>query len=220
VEPGNSVPRRVARFVLQRLGIRSLVALRRGGALVQDGWFRSFDEGRPVDADGNPLPWITYGAIEFLSARVRADMNVFEYGSGWGTLWWAARVSRVTSCEHDPVWYDDMARRVPAKVTLIHEPLHGGDGAYARVAARWPGAFDIIVIDGRDRVRCARHSLAALKPSGVFVWDNTDRPRYAPGLSELADRGFRRIDFVGLFPGSTVKSRTSVLYRDGNVLGI
>jgi Methyltransferase domain len=218
VEHGNGPIRRAARFVLQRLGVRSLLALRRSGALVQDGWFRSFDEGRPVDADGQPLPWLTYGSIEFLSSRVRGDMSVFEYGSGWGTLWWAARVSRVVACEHDPKWHHEMARQVPSKVTLIHEPLHGG--AYARTASRWPGTFDIIVIDGRDRVRCALHSVAALKPSGVFVWDNTDRYRYAEGLSALAERGFRRIDFVGLVPGSIVKAQTSILYRAENVLGI
>lgn len=217
---GDGALRRAARFTLQCLGIRSLVALRRGGMLVEDGWFRSFDEGRPVDADGDPLPWLTYGAIEFLASRLRPDLSVFEYGCGWGTLWWASRVARVTACEHDPAWHHEMSRRVPANVCLLHEPLHGNEGAYARVASRQPGAFDIVVIDGRDRVRCAHHSVAALKPSGVFVWDNTDRPRYAPGLAELAERGFRRIDFVGLVPGSTAKAQTSILYRSENVLGI
>ena len=60
-------------------------------------------------------------------------------------------------------------------------------------------------------------------PTGAYRPDDDvagNRKLIRPNLSELADRGFRRIDFVGLFPGSTVKSRTSVLYRDGNVLGI
>ena len=218
MESGNGFARRALRAALQRLGLRSLLALRRGGALVQDGWFRSFDEGKPVDADGHPLPWLTYGSIEFLSSRIHRDMSVFEYGCGWGTLWWAERMTRVVACEHDPAWYQKMKPQMPSSVTLIHEPLHGG--AYARVASRWPGTFDIIVIDGRDRVRCALHSVKALQPSGVFVWDNTDRYRYADGLSALAERGFRRIDFVGLVPGSTAKTQTSILYRAENVLGI
>ena len=127
-DPGNGPARRAARFLLQRLGIRSLLALRRGGMLVEDGWFRSFDEGRPVDARGEPLPWLTYGAIEFLSPRVRRDMSVFEFGCGWGTLWWASRVSRVIACEHDPSWFREMKSRVPANASLIHEPYPGNKG--------------------------------------------------------------------------------------------
>jgi hypothetical protein len=219
VEPKNSVLRRVARLTLQRLGIRSLVALRRGGALVEDGWFRSFDEGRPVDAGGHPLPWLPYPSIEFLSSRVRRDMSVFEYGCGWGTLWWASRVDRIVACEHDERWYREVASRVPSNVILLHEPLER-NGAYARAASRWPASFDVIVIDGRDRVRSALYSVSALKPSGVFVWDNTEREHYRPGLVALAEQGFRRIDLVGLVPGSTVKNQTSILYRSENVFGI
>ena len=217
--PADGAARRTARFLLQRLGIRSLVALRRGGMLVQDGWFRSFDERKPVDASGRPLPWLTYGAIEFLGPRLRPDMRVFEFGCGWGTLWWAARVARVVACEHDETWFREMRPRMPENASLLHVPFDGG-GEYARMASRSPGAFDIVVIDGRDRVRCARHSLSALTRGGVFVWDNTDRERYASGLEELAGRGFRRIDFVGLVPGSTAKAQTTVLYRAENVLGI
>lgn len=146
-------------------------------------------------------------------------MSVFEFGCGWGTLWWAERVAKVVACEHDEAWLRQIAARAPGNVTLLREPLDR-DGSYCRSAVRRPERFDLIVIDGRDRVHCALRSVPALHPKGVFVWDNTDRPRYEEGLRALASQGFRRVDLVGLVPGSTVKSQTSVLYRCENFLGL
>ena len=43
---------------------------------------------RPVDADGRPLPWYTYPAIEYLEQLDFRDRTVFEFGSGASTLFW------------------------------------------------------------------------------------------------------------------------------------
>ena len=32
------------------------------------------------------LPWISYGAIDFLDGYLKPDMTVYEYGSGGSTL--------------------------------------------------------------------------------------------------------------------------------------
>jgi len=50
------------------------------------------------------LPWLTYDAIHYLTAQVRPDLKVFEYGSGGSTLFWASRTSLCVSVEHDPAW--------------------------------------------------------------------------------------------------------------------
>lgn len=64
------------------------------------GWTRSAIGGRAVDADGEPYPWLTYPAVQFLEGRIRAEFRVFEYGSGSSTLWWSRRVASVVSCDH------------------------------------------------------------------------------------------------------------------------
>ena len=203
--------------ILKSLGLHGAVALRMGGALRDDGWFRSFEEGRPVDAAGRPVPWLTYPAIEILSRRLRRDMKVFEFGCGWGTLWWAARVESVVACEHDPEWHREMAPRIPPNVTLLRIDLTE-DGDYCRAAARSGSVFDLVVIDGRDRIHCAMQSIPALKSDGVILWDNTDRPRYHEGIDHLIGLGFRQLGLVGLVPGSPVKVETSIFYRPGNCL--
>lgn len=205
--------------LLKRLDLYSLFMLRQAGPLREDGWFRSFREKAPVDAAGNPLPWITYPALEFLRHRVLGDMSVFEYGCGASTLWWAARVTEVVSVEHDRGWYEKVVSCAPGNVTVTHVPLDYG-GAYAGKIAEHVQRFDIVVLDGRDRVNCSRNSLASLKDGGVIIWDNSDREEYEEGFRFLFDHGFRKIEFVGFAPGIVDRMETGIFYRPGNCLGI
>jgi hypothetical protein len=208
-----------ARALLRAFDWYGPYKLRTAGYLREVGWFESFRQGRSVDREGGPLPWITYGAMHFLARRVRREQAVFEYGSGASTLWWAGRVRRLVTCEHDPAWADALAARLPGNVELVRRPLEAG-GAYARAVAAYPCAFDIVVVDGRDRVRCAQAAPEGLASGGVIVWDDTERDQYRPGIEWLEARGFRRIEFVGLAPGKNLRSETSIFYREGNCLGI
>ncbi len=187
--------------------------------LERIGYLKSFLEGLPVERDGNCLPWFTYPMISFLSGKLRSDMTVFEYGSGHSTLWWSKQVASVTSCEHDLDWYNYLKQRIPPNVTYIYCPLDRG-GEYSQTILKYPKKFDIVVIDGRDRINCAKNALAALKDDGAIVWDNSDRQQYHEGYAYLTERGFRRIDFKGLGPIGTREWCTSIFYRDNNCFKI
>jgi len=173
----------------------------------------------PVDKAGKSLPWFTYPAISFLHRRIRSDMTVLEYGSGNSTLWWSGKVVSVVSYEHDFEWYTKLKEKVPENVSYHHCALEY-DGAYSKAVLEYSNQFDVIVIDGRDRVNCAKNSLEALRPDGVIVWDNSDRESYEEGYSFLRQHGFRRVDFEGLGPINAVTWCTSVFYRTSNCLGI
>jgi len=211
--------KRLGRGLLRSTGTYAAYSLVTQGPLREDGWLRSFREGRCVDAHGEPVPWLTYPAIDFLAARVRPEWSVFEYGAGASTHWWAKRVREVVSVEHDRAWYERARRGLPASVTLTHvELVRGGD--YAWSASRDPGRFHVVVIDGRDRVNCASAALVGLRPDGVIVWDNSDRAEYADGYAALAAAGFRKVPFIGMAPVFNQKSETGIFYRDANVLGL
>lgn len=217
------VAKRTIRWLARHtaVGRKALAALDIWPYLEEKGWLRSFQERMPVDRDGNCLPWYSYSMVTFLSDRVGPDMRVFEYGSGYSTLWWAERVSHVTSCEHDREWYDSLKARAPANVDLrFCGP--DTDCAYSLMAAHFEDEFHCLVIDGRDgdRVDCAKNCLRALKDDGVIIWDNSERERYAEGYAFLQENGFRRLDFWGLMAILPVESCTSVFYRERNCLGI
>jgi len=62
------------------------------------------------------------------------------------------------------------------------------------------GGFDVVVIDGVARNLCARVALECVKPGGLVVFDNAERPQYEPGHALLAAAGLVRVDFWGPGP--------------------
>jgi hypothetical protein len=187
--------------------------------LEEIGWFRSSAIHMPVDAYGKSLPWYTYAAICFLENRLRQEMMVFEYGTGNSTLWWAERVASVITVEHDVTWYEYMKKLIPGNVEFKYCKLIDGE-EYCHLVSKYDKQFSIVVIDGRDRVSCARNCLGALRDDGVIVWDNSDREEYSVGHQHLMDSGFRRLDFHGYGPINTHGWSTSIFYRKDNCLHI
>jgi hypothetical protein len=206
-------------MLLERAGLFSSYCLRNEGFLRKAGWFESFHRRESVGAHGCPIPWITYPCLAFLEPRVGRDMVVFEYGMGNSTLWWAERVARVVSCEHDKEWHDRIAPRCPSNVTVHRIELSEG-GPYANKVAERPNEYDIVVIDGRDRINCAKNCVGALKKDGVVLWDNSDLTEYQEGYAVLGQRGFRRVDFWGMGPIGVDAWCTSIFYRSENCLKI
>ncbi len=146
-------------------------------------------------------------------------MRVFEYGSGNSTLFFAARTSQVTSVEHDPRWIRELRRILPTNADLIERSIDE-EGAYCRAIHQLEGDFDLVLVDGRDRVNCLREALTRVGTSGVIVLDDSERERYAPCLEMATEAGFRRLDFPGLRPTGVRDGTTTLFYRPGNCLGI
>jgi tRNA A58 N-methylase Trm61 len=96
--------------------------------------------------------------------------------------------------------------------------VYGGE--YSRAIQKFQNRFDVVVVDGRDRVNCVKNCLPALKPSGVVILDNSERPEYSEALTFLAVNGFKRIEFVGFYPIVNVKGETTIFYRSANRFGI
>lgn len=191
--------------------------VKRGGALDSSGWLTSLKHGFPCDRDGNPVPWIASPAVHFLASRVETSFSVFEFGSGYSTMWWGQHAGRVTSCEHDAQWAAIVKAKVPGNVRVLETPL---DDEYPATIARTGQTFDIVVVDGRKRVSSALNARKCLNEGGVIVWDDSERERYQDGVRSLLSDGFRKLDFVGLSPLVSKLKQTSVFYRDHNCLGI
>lgn len=190
------------------------------GYLQKSGWLRSMQVKETVAADGSPIPWITYPAIDFLADRITTEMKVFEYGSGNSTFWWSSRVNEVVSCEHDKEWYAYFQGRMPTNVSYLLRRAKGGSTAYVDEITKYNDMFDILVIDGRQRVQCAYNGFAALRDEGVVVWDNSDRKEYQPGFDYLCAKGCKRVDFWGMGALATRRWCTSIFYRHNNCLDI
>jgi hypothetical protein len=188
--------------------------------LRRSGWMASLQAGHPRTEDGRIIPWMNYAIIALLDERLRSDMRLFEYGSGYSTLYYADRVASVLSVEYDSAWFEDISRRVPSNAHILLRP-QDVDGTYCRTITERPDArYDLIVVDGRDRVNCVIQSLPHLSDRGVLLLDDSERPRYQPAMDHAASMGFKRLDFNGIKPAGFDMVRTTLFYRADNCLGI
>src|SRR5262245_3065794 len=69
---------------------KAVLSLASEGYLLDIGWFNAYERKEAVGRDNEPIPWITYPAIEFLNSRLNAGMEIFEFGAGNSTLYYAA----------------------------------------------------------------------------------------------------------------------------------
>ncbi len=180
---------------------------------LRTGHFRSALRTRAVDAVGRPLPWYTYPAIEFLAHQDFTGKRVLEWGAGHSTVWWTERAASVMAFDSDPAWVQWVRKAAPrAVVHHVPDDLAGADRYLAGTE------FDLTVIDGLDRLRCARLSVDRLAEGGAVIFDNSEgywgREGEYPVLDLFRERGFQRIDFYGFVPGVFWPHCTSVFFRE------
>jgi hypothetical protein len=168
-------------------------------------------------------PFYTPRAIHRLQSLISKQSRVFEWGSGASTLWYAARVGELVSVEHDPAWYErgrsalthrgptqakllfcppgldptyDWQRVWPYYASLGHPPRKPEFKDYMTQIDNYPeGYFQIVAIDGRERVGCLLHALPHLAKGGIVILDDSHRPKYAEFFSLLKDWRTEIYDF-------------------------
>ena len=199
--------------------LKALLGMSSSGYLKEIGWINSYKNKLPVDQHDNPLPWVTYSFIDFIEDRLTKELEIFEYGSGNSTLWYAKKAKFVTSVEHDKGWHEKIKNDMPQNVSLYYEELEYG-GNYSKFAQSLDKKFDIIIVDGRDRVNCVLNSIRCISKKGIIVLDDSEREQYQKGVKYLLNDGFKKIDFWGISPGLFYKKNTSIFYKEGNCLGI
>lgn len=188
---------------------------------VDQGYNRSLVENQCVDAQGIPVPWYTYPAIEQLSKWDFENKDVLEYGSGNSTLWWSQRARSVTSIESVQSWYEAIKEKMKSNCQLILSPINQELKPqdeiirYVKVIDKL-GKFDIIIIDGEARnharLHCTERALLHLKDGGLIILDNSD---YLPlSCQLLREKGFYQIDFCGLLPLNNVAGTTSIFFKN------
>ncbi len=113
-----------------------------------------------------------------------------------------------------------MQSKVASNVDYLYAELSNSRKRYSDTILSYNSQFDVIIIDGRERVNCAKNSLNALTSRGVIIWDNSDRVEYQDGYDFLTKNSFKRIDFSGIGPINNYGWTTSVFYREDNCFEI
>lgn len=161
----------------------------------QNGYKLSCAMKRPIAADGSPIPWYTYPAVEFFNQLNVQGLNIFEYSSGNSSLYWAQKGANVYSVEHSPEWFEEMSQKSSSLKALT---LATDRASYASTIHNYAIDFDIIIIDGVWRTDCAREALTRCGSDTLVLLDNSDW--YTDVAAILRKNSFFQIDWNGFGP--------------------
>lgn len=152
-------------------------------------------------------PWTTPASILFFDKVLSKEMVGLEYGSGRSTIYFASKLKKLVSIEHYEGWYDKVKKElennqiknveyhlilkqdtldktddtdVELNKLVGSEPRNDFANYYNKVSEYSDGYFDFVLIDGRAREKCGLNAINKLKSGGIFVLDNSERPRYIP----------------------------------------
>ncbi len=176
------------------------------------GIVNSITQNIPIDSLGKPTPWFTYSAIHFLNSVDLDGKRVFEYGSGYSTLYFRNRLADVTSVEDNQFWKDKIEGLSPSvNKSLI---LYREGNEYVNAPLSFDHTFDLIVVDGSFREECAKVAIRALSDNGMIILDNSDG--YVTAAELLRKSGFLQIPFLGPGPMSAVLWETSLFIKAEN----
>lgn len=161
-----------------------------------------------TDVFKNAIPWITFSAIDFLNRYLKGDMKVFEYGGGGSTLFFSSRVNELVTIEHNRDWSEALRKVMQDQTNVrwdgnfieaedvaeISNPNPSNPShyvsedvtfknksfkQYASFIDTYPDEyFDVVLVDGRARPSCLKHSLTKVKKNGLLILDNADRSYY------------------------------------------
>jgi hypothetical protein len=177
------------------------------------GYARSRAVGAPVAADGSPLPWYTYPAIEFLRGLDLSNLNVFEYGSGNSTIFWSNRGAHVWAVENSAEWHEALLHRATHfKELYLRQERDAFVGAIHEPGCK----FDVVIVDGEWRAACAAEAVGRLVAGGMIVLDNAD---WFPEIcDDLNRRGFLQFAFNGMGPLNEYSWTTAVFVAAESLL--
>jgi hypothetical protein len=142
--------------------------------------YKVYERLHPMD------PWIAPDAVKWCNRNLERGMRAWEFGSGRSTAWFADRVGKLTSIEHDLDWYYRVKPRLGGNVDyrlipLDHpaneptRPHYDSLPAYVAAVADQPdGSLDFVVVDGHYRQACILAVVPKIRSGGLLLLDNSD----------------------------------------------
>jgi len=141
------------------------------------------------------LPHMDTETLSILSKYLSTEKNMFEWGSGYSTTYFANKCKNLVSVEHDILWYRKVIDEINKKeiknvIPILSKPSSPDYGFYKNTSPRsinhyewyhyirspeyvknlYPSfTFDVVFIDGRARVECAQSIFSHLNEDSVVL---------------------------------------------------
>lgn len=158
-----------------------------------------------------PAPWLSPTSILFFKKYLEKDMVGAEFGSGSSTLFFAPRISKLYSVEHNEEWYHLINEKLTGlncsnvdyrfvvqndKSDFVDDVFDLEEKRDFEIRRDYVNYFralndiqdhslDFAIVDGRARTECCHEILPKIKKGGILILDNSERKRYELVFEQL-----------------------------------
>ena len=160
------------------------------------------------------LPWYNYPLIAFLESYINPSMNIFEFGTGFSTIFYAQNNCNVYGVECNIEWIEkvqalstmhnleqNIAIEFCPKSHEIARYIHNVEASIK---------FDAIVVDSYNRIECLIE--AKKRDCDVIILDNSERPNLERACEIM--QGFDVLKFKGVGPNRNAESESLVFHKN------
>ncbi|MEE3145262.1 MAG: hypothetical protein VX280_03745, partial [Bacteroidota bacterium] len=144
-----------------------------------------------------PAPWLSPTSILFFKKYLEKDMVGAEFGSGSSTLFFAPRISKLYSVEHNEEWYHLINEKLTGincsnvdyrfvvqndKSDFVDDVFDLEEKRDFEIRRDYVNYFralndiqdhslDFAIVDGRARTECCHEILPKIKKGGILILD-------------------------------------------------
>lgn len=125
-----------------------------------------------------------------VTAKTGRAAKVLEFGSGGSTIFLLSEGARVFTVEHHEKWAAELQAKADQLGYGDRLQILRRDRPYASATQEFAEdmVFDVVLVDGRERMACFQAALPRLGAEGLMLVDDSQRTRYWPAFRALADR--------------------------------
>jgi len=160
------------------------------------------------------LPWYNYPLITFLESYIKPSMNIFEFGMGFSTIFYAQNNCKVFGVECNTEWIQKVQElaiihNLQRNISIEFCPKSHEIARYIKNVDE-KITFDAIVIDSYNRIECLEE--AKKRGARIIILDNSERPNLANAFEIM--EGFEVLHFKGEGPNRSGVSEALVFHKN------
>lgn len=141
-------------------------------------------------------PWLTAGALRFLTSWIQPHHKVLELGGGASTVWFSKHCAEIVSYDPDANWLAIVKSLANPSCKLTQhqwmaDAMWNGEDIPGKLLETYgPDSFDLVLVDvglEKQRQDGMRQGIPLVRHGGVLMADNADSGWVFPIRPEIHD---------------------------------
>ena len=186
----------------------------RNGYLDNHGYYKSFEEHKPISRSSHSAPLMPYAVTDLLESKLSREMNIFVRWDIYTYRWALHRGGHASSC------CVSLKKKSASGHRHFVRNSNLTDEEMLSYSQDHQHSFDLLIFDGPDKHKAVPQIMEMAAPGGIVVVtdDYSDPYDFERTLEQFAQAGFKSIQITNPAPLHD-ELTAAILYKADNFCG-